>query len=97
MAYVICDPCRGCVDTACIDVCPCECIAGPIEVDRIRAVPVAQRPQAFASIQLYIDPIDCIDCGACAVECPAQAIYPDSDVPDEWRDQIEANAAYFDR
>ena len=31
--------------------------------------------------QLYIDPDDCIDCGACVPECPVEAIFLDADVP----------------
>lgn len=26
MAYVICDPCAGAKDKACVEVCPCDCI-----------------------------------------------------------------------
>ncbi len=29
MAYVITQKCVGVCDTACVDVCPCDCIAGP--------------------------------------------------------------------
>lgn len=25
MAYVVTEPCRGCKDTACVTVCPCDC------------------------------------------------------------------------
>ncbi len=41
---------------------------------------------------LYIDPTPCIDCNACANECPTQAIYYEDDVPEQWRDYIELNA-----
>ena len=30
---------------------------------------------------LYIDPEECIDCGACIDECPVSAIYTEDDVP----------------
>ncbi|EIL87691.1 ferredoxin [Rhodanobacter sp. Root480] len=30
---------------------------------------------------LAIDPDDCIDCTLCEPECPANAIYPEDDVP----------------
>jgi ferredoxin len=40
---------------------------------------------------LYIDPQDCIDCGACAPECPVSAIYPDVGVPPAWTQYIELN------
>jgi len=29
--------------------------------------------------QLYIDPSECIDCGLCEPECPAEAILPDTE------------------
>ena len=41
---------------------------------------------------LYIDPESCVDCDACRGECPVSAIYPDSDVPDQWREFIALNA-----
>jgi len=41
---------------------------------------------------LYIDPIDCIDCGACQPECPVQAIYFEDNVPDGEREFIALNA-----
>lgn len=42
--------------------------------------------------QLYIDPDDCIDCGACVPECPVQAIFQDTDVPPQWAGYIQLNA-----
>jgi ferredoxin len=41
---------------------------------------------------LYIDPEECIDCGLCIPECPVEAIFVDSDVPDKWKSYIELNA-----
>lgn len=41
---------------------------------------------------LYIDPETCIDCGACVAVCPVEAIYPDEEVPQQWRHYIELNA-----
>lgn len=41
--------------------------------------------------QLYIDPIDCIDCGACVTECPVGAIYRDHDVPSQYQQYIMIN------
>jgi ferredoxin len=40
---------------------------------------------------LVIDPDVCIDCGACASECPVQAIYPDGDVPAKWAQYVALN------
>jgi len=41
---------------------------------------------------LYIDPEECIDCGACAPECPVEAIYDESEVPDHLQGWIQINA-----
>jgi len=42
--------------------------------------------------QLYIAPDDCIDCGACAPECPVEAIFLDQDVPEQWAGYVNLNA-----
>ena len=37
---------------------------------------------------LYIDPDECIDCGACVPECPVEAIYDETELPEtmqEWK------------
>src|SRR5262249_11553376 len=41
---------------------------------------------------LYIDPDECIDCGACIPECPVEAIFEDDNVPSNWRHYVELNA-----
>ena len=41
---------------------------------------------------LYINPEDCIDCDACRVECPVEAIFHEDDVPGEWKDFVQLNA-----
>jgi len=45
--------------------------------------------------QLYIDPVVCIDCGACVSACPVEAIFAEADVPPKWESFVEINAAYF--
>ena len=45
---------------------------------------------------LYIDPEECIDCGACEPECPVEAIYPEDAVPDKWEPFIRINYLYSD-
>ncbi|MCB9701217.1 MAG: 4Fe-4S binding protein [Myxococcales bacterium] len=42
---------------------------------------------------LYIDPEECIDCGACVPECPVEAIYDESQLPDDLVRWVEVNAA----
>ncbi|MEZ6021800.1 MAG: ferredoxin family protein [Planctomycetota bacterium] len=41
---------------------------------------------------LAINPDECIDCGACVPECPAEAIYEESEVPDKWAEYVDLNA-----
>ena len=41
---------------------------------------------------LFIHPEECIDCGGCVPECPVEAIFHDSEVPEKWRDFIALNA-----
>ena len=48
-----------------------------------------------AADMYYIDPDECIDCGACVDPCPVDAIFPEDEVPEQWRDFIKINADYF--
>ncbi len=48
-----------------------------------------------ASEMYFIDPDECIDCGACVDPCPVDAIYPEDETPDEWKQFIQINADYF--
>ena len=41
---------------------------------------------------LVIDPVECIDCGACVPECPTKAIFPAIRVPPKWKYFIALNA-----
>ncbi len=41
---------------------------------------------------LVIDPVECIDCGACLDECPVQAIFPEDQLPAKWHGYVELNA-----
>ena len=44
---------------------------------------------------LYIQPDECVDCGACEPVCPVEAIYYEDDVPAQWTDYTAANAEWF--
>jgi NAD-dependent dihydropyrimidine dehydrogenase PreA subunit len=44
--------------------------------------------------QLFIDPVECIDCGACVPVCPVSAIFALDDLPEKWHAYIEKNANY---
>ena len=41
---------------------------------------------------LVIDPEECIDCTLCEPECPAEAIFPEDDLPDGQEIYIKLNA-----
>ncbi len=79
MAYVICEPCIDVMDKSCVEVCPVDCIHYEEGVDR----------------KLYIDPDECIDCGACEPVCPVTAIFAEDDVPDQWKEYIELDAKWY--
>lgn len=49
------------------------------------------------SNMLYINPGECIDCGACEPECPVEAIFEESALPAEWKHYTKINADYFDK
>lgn len=86
MAYVIAEPCIGTKDTACVDACPVDCIHPKKDAE------------AFAKEKmLYIDPVECIDCGACVPVCPVSAIFALDDLPEKWKEYTERNAKYFGR
>jgi len=44
---------------------------------------------------LYIQPDECVDCGACEPVCPVEAIYFEDDVPEQWRDFAKVNSEFF--
>jgi ferredoxin len=84
MPFVITDPCIGTKDTACVDVCPVDCIH-----------PRKDEAEFEQATMLYIHPEECIDCGACVPACPVTAIYDSVDsTPSHQKDLIEANAVY---
>ena len=85
MAWVITRLCRDCVDQACVEVCPVDCIYTYNGGDG----------ESFPN-QLYIDPEECINCGVCEPECPWEAIFEDEQVPEVFRDDIALNARCVD-
>jgi ferredoxin len=79
MTYVIAEPCIDLLDESCVSVCPVDCIHFDQGVDR----------------KLYIDPNECIDCGACEPECPVNAIYPEDSLPVEWAKYTAVDAQWY--
>lgn len=86
MAYIITRLCRDCLDTGCVAVCPVDCIYEYTGAD------TATFPN-----QLYIQPDECIDCGACEPECPWQAIFEEVGVPDVFKDDTPLNYKTVDQ
>ena len=77
MSFIIGKKCVSTCDTACVNVCPVDCIHGPIDINGAGAE--VKTLDSVEGLQLYIDPDMCIDCGACVPECPVDAIYEDED------------------
>ena len=44
---------------------------------------------------MYIQPDECVDCGACVPVCPVEAIYYERDVPRELEPFARANFEFF--
>lgn len=84
MTFIITSPCIGTKDTACVDVCPVDCIH-----------PTKDEPEFESSEMLYIDPEECIDCGACEPACPVEAIFEEDAVPDNEKDYIQKNYDWY--
>jgi NAD-dependent dihydropyrimidine dehydrogenase PreA subunit len=84
MTYVITQPCVDVKDGSCVDVCPVDCIH-----------PAEGESDYDAARQLYINPDECIDCGACEPACPVTAIFEESATPPQWQEYIQINADYF--
>jgi ferredoxin len=86
VAYIICEPCIGTKDSACVDVCPVDCIH-----------PRKDEPAFATTEMLYIHPDECIDCGACVPACPVEAIYALDETPEKWKQFIPVNAEYYQK
>ena len=79
MTFVITETCIGTQDQACVSVCPVDCIHFDPGTDAM----------------LFINPVDCIDCGACQPACPVDAIFPEADVPASQSKFIEINSLWY--
>jgi NAD-dependent dihydropyrimidine dehydrogenase PreA subunit len=86
MAYVIAEPCIDTKDTACVEVCPVDCIH-----------PKKDEADFATENKLYIDPETCIDCGACVPVCPVQAIFALEELPEKWTQFAKVDADWFEK
>ena len=82
MAYVITNTCTK--DNHCIDSCPVNCIH-----------PTPDEPGYAEAEQLYVNPGECIDCGACIPVCPTTSIYVLEELPGDLAEFIDKNSAYY--
>ncbi len=44
---------------------------------------------------LYIQPDECVDCGACEPVCPTEAIFYEDDLPAKFAEFKDINSAFF--
>jgi NAD-dependent dihydropyrimidine dehydrogenase PreA subunit len=79
MSFIIGNKCVGVCDTSCVEVCPVDCINGPLSVTGRGEEVHNMTEEEKKGLQLYIDPTECINCGACVPECPVEAIYMDEE------------------
>ena len=82
MAYVITDTCTK--DELCVQACPVDCIH-----------PKGDEATFADAPQLYVNPNDCIDCGACVPVCPTNSVFSLDDLPAEFSRFTELNAAQY--
>ena len=91
MAYVITKPCIGTKDRSCVEVCPVDCFYNIKQKKFNDKFGIGLSPNGEEGM-LVINPDECINCGACETECPVEAIYEDTGVPDSMKEFIEINA-----
>jgi NAD-dependent dihydropyrimidine dehydrogenase PreA subunit len=68
---------------------------GSKDASCVEVCPVDCIASDAASDQYFINPAQCINCGACVDACPVKAIHEEDDVPPEWQRFVEKNAQYF--
>jgi ferredoxin len=97
MAYVVTKACIGTKDRACVEVCPVDCfydIQDP-GLNGKYGVEWADGDTGHSNKRnagmLMIHPDECINCGACEPECPVEAIFEDSGVPQELDEFAQLN------
>ena len=79
MSFIIGKKCEGVCDKSCVEVCRVDCIQGPIDIDGRGQESLNMSDEEKEGLQLYINPAECINCGACVYECPVEAIYNDEE------------------
>jgi len=97
MSHIILSPCVSTCDTACVAVCPVNCIHGPIDVEGAGEEVENMSKEELVGKQLYINPDECINCAACIPECPVDAIVEDEEEAIEKGelDSVKKNYEFF--
>jgi NAD-dependent dihydropyrimidine dehydrogenase PreA subunit len=72
------------ISSACVDVMHKSCI----QVCPVDCIYEGARA-------LYINPDECVDCGACKLECEVGAIHYETDLPEDEVQHLADNAAFF--
>ena len=72
------------IGDACVDVMDKSCV---------RECPADCIYEGLRS--LYINPDECVDCGACKPVCKMDAIFYETDLPDDKQHHLADNAAFF--
>lgn len=106
MTYVVTKACIGTKDRSCVEVCPVDCFYNHDEKalnDKFGIQPAFADGGGSGGKNddddskkdwgmLVINPDECINCGACETECPVEAIYEDTGVPEDLKEFIQINA-----
>jgi NAD-dependent dihydropyrimidine dehydrogenase PreA subunit len=67
-----------------VEACPVDCIH-----------PKKDEESFESATHLYVNPADCIDCGACVPVCPTNSIFPIDDLPADLGEFASLNAAHY--
>jgi len=79
LTYIVNESCIKCKYMDCVEVCPVDCIHDEGDED----------------LKLYINPDECIDCGACEPACPVAAIFTEDTVPANLKEYTEIDAVWY--
>ena len=74
----------------------CRCVPGGLYLSGENRAYDDGRPTFDEVPQLYVDPTECLDCGACVPVCPVTAIFVLDDLPEKRQAYIEASKNYVD-
>lgn len=91
MAYVVTRKCVGKKDRSCVEVCPVDCFYDIKKKTLNDKFGIELAHDGTDAGMLMIHPDECINCGACETECPYEAIYEDTGVPDEFQEDVKLN------